>query len=182
VSDTTVIRNASWVIAWEGRTGRHVYLRDADVVFSGDRITHVGRASGAAADRVVDGRDRLVLPGLVNIHSHPSSEPLNKGYMEEIGSRNLYMGGYYEYASVMFVPPDDEAKVAAATVGYCELLRSGCTTVADLSYPYAGWVDLAARSGLRVWLGPMFRSGRPTTPEPSLRNSSFASHLWRAKE
>ena len=29
--ETTVIRNAAWVVAWSARDSRHVYLRGADV-------------------------------------------------------------------------------------------------------------------------------------------------------
>lgn len=52
----------------EGRVG---LLEDSDVVLSGDRIEAVGpdlAADGAA--RVNDGRDRIVLPGFVDLHTH----------------------------------------------------------------------------------------------------------------
>ena len=38
----------------------------------------------------------MVMPGLVNIHSHPASEPLNKGWNDEIGSPKLYNSSLYE--------------------------------------------------------------------------------------
>ncbi len=38
---TTKIENASWVIAWGGEAEGHVYLRDADVVFTGADIDFV---------------------------------------------------------------------------------------------------------------------------------------------
>jgi len=160
--NTTRIRGADWIVGWDGT--RHVYLRNADVVFADDRIVHVGRGHDGPVDREIDGAGFMVLPGFVNLHTHPASEPLNKGYMEELGSRKLYMGGYYEYASVIFWG-DDEAKQAATEVAYCELLKSGCTTVCDLSRVWPGWLDLADRSGLRLWLGPMYRNGRPYTPD-----------------
>ena len=36
MAHTTWIRNAAWIIAWDATAGTHVYLRDADLVFSGD--------------------------------------------------------------------------------------------------------------------------------------------------
>ena len=66
---TTVIRNADWVIAWNEAAGHHFYRRGIDIVFVDDTITFVGRNYPGAADRVIDGRDRLVLPGLIDIHS-----------------------------------------------------------------------------------------------------------------
>ena len=85
---TTVIRNADWVIAWIEAAGRHFYRRGIDIVFVDDTITFVGRNYSGAADRVIDGRDRLVLPGLIDIHSHPEHEPLYRGVREEHGVRN----------------------------------------------------------------------------------------------
>jgi len=82
---TTVIRNADWVIAWDETAERHVYRRGVDVVFADDRISFVGRNWPGAADQVIDGKDRLVLPGLIDIHSHPEHEPLYRGVREEHG-------------------------------------------------------------------------------------------------
>ena len=42
MSGATKIENASWVIAWDGEAEGHVYLRDADVVFTGAEIDYVG--------------------------------------------------------------------------------------------------------------------------------------------
>ena len=39
---TTLIKNADWVVAWDARRGRHVYRRNVDLAFSDDRIVHLG--------------------------------------------------------------------------------------------------------------------------------------------
>jgi 5-methylthioadenosine/S-adenosylhomocysteine deaminase len=67
----TLIRNADWVIAWDEIAGHHVYRRNLDIAFADGTIIFVGRNYPGVADRVIDGGDRLVLPGLINIHSHP---------------------------------------------------------------------------------------------------------------
>ena len=71
---TTVIKSADWVIAWNESAGHHFYRRNTDIVFVDDTITFVGRNYPEAADGVIDGRDRLVLPGLIDIHAHPEHE------------------------------------------------------------------------------------------------------------
>jgi N-acyl-D-amino-acid deacylase len=43
----------------------------ADLGTSGDRITAVGRLDAATAARVIDARDRVVAPGLIDVHSQP---------------------------------------------------------------------------------------------------------------
>jgi cytosine/adenosine deaminase-related metal-dependent hydrolase len=83
---TTVVHNAAWVAAFDAEWGEHVYLRDADVVLAGDRIVHVGPDFAGPCDVEIDGRRRFVMPGLVNVHSHPLSEPMNKGFLHEPGS------------------------------------------------------------------------------------------------
>ena len=156
---TTVIKNANWVIAWDEGAGRHVYRRGADVAFADDMIIFVGRNYPAIPERVIDGKDRLVLPGLIDIHSHLEHEPLYRGVREEHGVRNMHMTGLYE-RSQAFSAPDDEARAASAEFAYCELLLSGVTSLVDISPPWDGWIDLFAKSGLRGFLAPGYASAR----------------------
>jgi 5-methylthioadenosine/S-adenosylhomocysteine deaminase len=156
---TTVIKKADWVIAWNEAAGRHGYRRNIDIVFVEDTITFVGRDYPGAADRVIDGRDRLVLPGLIDIHSHPEHEPLYRGVREEHGVRNMHMTGLYE-RSQAFSAPDDEARAASAEFAYCELLLSGVTSLVDISTAWDGWLDIFARSGMRGFLAPGYASAR----------------------
>lgn len=156
---TSVIRGADWVVAWDEPGRRHVYRRGIDVAFADDAIVFVGRDYDGAADRVIDGKNRLVLPGLVNLHSHPEHEPLYRGLREEHGLANMYMTGLYE-RSQAFGAPDEEARAASAEFAYCELLLSGVTTLVDISLPWEGWLELFARSGLRGFLAPGYASAR----------------------
>jgi cytosine/adenosine deaminase-related metal-dependent hydrolase len=155
---TTWIRNASWIIAWDSANQRQSYLRNADLVFRDRTIAFVGRGYSGEADDIIDGSELLVMPGLVDIHSHPSTEPFYRGIREEHGVPQMYMSGLYE-RSLAFSPAPEERRVGAE-VAYCEMLLTGITTVADLSAIYPGWVDLAAKSGLRVYLSPAFASAR----------------------
>ena len=156
---TTLIKNGDWVIAWDEGAGRHVYRRNIDVAFAGGSIVFVGRNYPGAAERVIDGKDRLVLPGLIDIHSHPEHEPLYRGVREEHGLRSMHMTGLYE-RSQAFSAPDDEARAASAEFAYCELLLSGVTSLVDISPAWDGWIDLFARSGMRGFLAPGYASAR----------------------
>jgi 5-methylthioadenosine/S-adenosylhomocysteine deaminase len=155
----TLVRNAAWAVAFDGQ--KHLYRRDCDVAFDGDRIVHVGPGFAGEAARTIDGRGLMVMPGLVNIHSHPASEPFNKGWNDEIGSAKLYGSSLYEFMPLF--RPDAEGAKAAATVAYCELLLSGVTTLVDLSVAWPGWLDLLGKSGLRGIVAPMYRSARWST-------------------
>ena len=170
----TVIRNADVVVAWDAAASRHVYLHGADVAFEGGTLRYVGPRYEGQADETVDGSGRMVMPGLVNIHSHPSSEPLNKGFLDELGSPALYNSSLYEFMPIL--RPDAEAVPDCVQVAYSELLLSGVTTLADLSVAHPGWLDLAAQSGLRVCLSPMFRSARWYT-----KNGYVVEYEWDEK-
>lgn len=154
----TVIRNAAWIVAWDEAAESHRYLHDGDLAFEGDKIVHVGGRYEGPAGTEIDGRDRLVSPGLVNIHSHPSSEAMNKGFLDELGSPRLGMSSLYEFMPLF--GPDDEGRQACAEVTYSELLLSGVTTLVDLSPAWDGWLDTFAASGLRGIVAPMYRSAR----------------------
>jgi 5-methylthioadenosine/S-adenosylhomocysteine deaminase len=160
VSTTTCIRGAAWAAVWDTASGRHVYRRGVDVVFTGGVIGHVGAGYAGTADVTVDGRELFVLPGLVNLHSHPSTEPGYRGIREDHGVPGMYMSGLYE--RVVAFRLDEEGRRAAAEVAFDEMLRSGVTSVVDLSSPYPGWLDLLARSGLRGFVAPGYASARWT--------------------
>ena len=156
---TSLIKNADWVVAWDDAARRHVYRRGIDIAFSDGTIAFVGNNYASEADRVIDGRNRLVMPGFVNIHSHPEHEPLYRGVREEHGLRSMHMTGLYE-RSQAFGAPDEEARAASAEFAYCELLLSGVTTLVDISPPWEGWLELFARSGLRGFVAPGYASAR----------------------
>ena len=155
---TTVIRNAAWVAAWDGATDSHVYRRGIDVAFAGGEITHVGPGYVGQADEVIDGKDLFVIPGLIDVHSHPHHEPSYKGLREEHGLPSMYMSGLYERGQAFRL--DEEGRKAGAEVAYSELLASGVTTLADLSTPFDGWIELMAQSGLRGFIAPGYASAR----------------------
>ena len=151
-ANTTVIRNAAWIAAWDGEG--HRYLRDGDVAFAGNRIVHVGGTYEGPADRSIDGSRCFVMPGLVNVHSHPHTEPAFKGVREDHGVPEMYDTGLYERSCAFSL--DAAGRQAAMEMAYAELLLCGVTTVVDLSGPVEGWFDCAGRSGLRVYIGPFF--------------------------
>ncbi|MCB1743467.1 MAG: amidohydrolase family protein [Gammaproteobacteria bacterium] len=170
----SVLRDIDWLVAFDGE--RHVYIRDADLAFAvdarhGSRILHAGPGYAGPVDEELSGRGRLVMPGLVNIHSHPSSEPLRKGITDETRSPGFHHSSLYEFLTVFDTEP--AARTASLQVALCELLLSGCTTVTDVSMPYEGWLDTIAASGMRAVLAPVFRDARWFT-----RNGHALEYEW----
>jgi cytosine/adenosine deaminase-related metal-dependent hydrolase len=171
---TTVFRNAAWVVAWDNARAGHVYRRGIDVAIKGADILFIGKGFADAADVEIDCTDRLLLPGLVNIHTHPSSEPLRKGITDETRSPGFWHSSLYEFLPVL--GNDGPGAVAATEVALAELLMSGVTTVVDLSIPFEGWLDTLAQSGIRAVAAPMFRDARWFT-----RNGHQLEYAWDKK-
>lgn len=62
-----VIKNALAVLP----QGAEDAVRETNIYIEQDRITGIGQApEGFTQDKVIDGRDKLVIPGLVNCHTH----------------------------------------------------------------------------------------------------------------
>jgi 5-methylthioadenosine/S-adenosylhomocysteine deaminase len=171
---TTLIKGADLVVAWDASEKRHAYMPGGDVAFEDGVIRFVGRGYEGIADEVISGSGLMVMPGLVNIHSHPSSEPMNKGLIDEIGSPGLYNSSLYEYMPIFRT--DAEAVPDCVRVALSELLLSGVTTLADLSMAHPGWLDLLADSGMRVCIAPMFKSARWFT-----KNGHVVEYEWDEK-
>ncbi len=173
-SPTTLIQRADWMVAWDG--SQHVYLKGADLAFDSTGITFMGHGYAGHADHVIDGRSRMVMPGFVNIHCHPTSEPLQRGLTEERKSRKLGMSTIYEYLQLVGrsnktktladsvnskdpqIYEDSNTRSAAAKVAFAELLQSGVTTVVDYSPNRVNWLDEVAEIGIRACIAPSFRS------------------------
>ena len=84
------------------------------------------------------------MPGLIDIHCHPTSQPLYKGIREELGNPRLYNSALYDGTAPF--QTDDEGRRACAVYALGELLASGVTTIAELSAPYEGWWTSSMRA------------------------------------
>ena len=154
----TVIRAAEWIIGWNAETARHGYLRGGDVAWEGGRLVQVGGRYEGPAAAEIDGARRLVMPGLINIHCHPTQTPIFRGFVEEYGNPRLFYSGRHPFRQGFL--QDEAAQLVSARYGLAEMLACGTTSIVDLSHAYPGWLDLLAESGLRAWAAPMFRSAR----------------------
>jgi cytosine/adenosine deaminase-related metal-dependent hydrolase len=156
MAGVTCIRRAAWAVLWDQAAKRHVYARDADIAFADGVIVQAGGRYAGAPAREIDGAGYFVIPGLIDVHCHPSGAPIFRGFTEEFGNPRLFYSGRHHFRQSFL--PDEEAQRAAAAFTLCELLAGGVTTIVDLSHAYPGWLDVLARSGMRVCVAPMYRS------------------------
>jgi cytosine/adenosine deaminase-related metal-dependent hydrolase len=108
-------------------------IPDGAVLIEDDRIERVGRTADLAelpADRRLDARGKVVLPGLVNTHHHlPQVLTRNVPRVQE-ATLFQWLVELYE----VWRGNDAAAVDAAARVGLGELLLTGCTTTSDHLY------------------------------------------------
>lgn len=153
---TRVIRNADYVVAFDGE--RHRLITGGDIAFRGNTITFVGKGYTGEFDEEIAGAGFMVTPGLINTHGHATSEALKKGMLEDRGSRKLYMSGLYE--SVAAIRPESLAdKQTALRVGLTEMLKSGCTTVLEEGGHEDATVPTVAETGIRAYVTRAYNAG-----------------------
>jgi cytosine/adenosine deaminase-related metal-dependent hydrolase len=99
----------------------------ADILIEGDVIKEIGANIEASSAEVIEGKDRLVMPGLVNAHVH-SWEALFKGRYDNL-PLELWM--LYSYPILGLSPlPEHLIYLRTMLVGV-ESLKSGVTCVLD---------------------------------------------------
>lgn len=161
MSTPNSIRNLSWAVVRAGTEWRHAYRKAVDIHLHGSKISEItpaGARPTGPGENVIDGTGMLALPGLINVHSHPSTEPGYRGVREDHGVPEQQMTGLMERLQAFRVP--DEGRVPAATMAYSEMLRCGTTTACDITVPFDGWLETMARSGMRFYATPTFASAR----------------------
>ena len=153
---TTCFRGVDWIVGWNEGRQDHVYLKGADLAFSGNEITYVGKQYDGDCDVTIPGSGLCLMPGLVDIHAHPASEVYYRGLREDHCVPEHYMTGLFERSCAFDI--DAEDLKFGAEVSYADLLRSGVTSLVDITYPFPGWRDVIERSGLRVFAAPGFNT------------------------
>ena len=152
--------DASHVIAFQD--GGHRHLRDGTVVVDGSQIIHVGPLGSwdQPVDETIDARGMVVTPGLINTHAHLYESPLDKSFVEDMGRRQFYLSGLFEYLPVRSMAMDEEGAHACLAYSMAELLRTGTTTVMEIGSYGEEAVRQARRFGMRLYMGLSYRSAR----------------------
>ncbi len=144
-----VIRNARYVLMCD-ESGS--VLEHADIAIDDGRIVSVGE-SVTDASTVIDGEGLLVMPGLVNLHTHLAMTLL-RGVAEEVDLQGFLERVWAEEARIM-----DLAGVYAGTrLGALEAVLGGTTTALDMYFHPKESHRAAVDVGLRHVTGPVFFS------------------------
>ena len=123
-------------------------IADGVVVVEGGEITYVGTASDAPpgqGEEVLDATGCLVLPGLVNAHTHVSMTLL-RGYADDLALEE-WLGGKIWPAEMRLRRED---VYWGAMLGIVEMIRGGVTTFNDMYHYFDAVADAALDAGIRA--------------------------------
>jgi len=130
-------------------------LKNGSLGITGERITFLDQGADPAitarAQRVIRADGCVIIPGLINAHSHLAMT-LFRGFMEDL-LLHRWLEKVWKYELSML---DEAAIRAGSALAFAELVRSGVTCVHDMYWHYMTTIDLAEEYGFRLISGPSF--------------------------
>ncbi|KGN41465.1 S-adenosylhomocysteine deaminase [Knoellia aerolata DSM 18566] len=151
-----VVRDLALVVTVDAED---TVMRDVTLVVEDGVITAIGpdvapAMDGDGSEVVIDGRGRLALPGLVNLHTHLPMTLL-RGIAEGVDLQGFLERVWAAEGAVM----DPATVELGATLGALESLLGGCTTQLDMYFHHEAAHRGAVAAGSRHVGGPTFFDG-----------------------
>ncbi len=148
-----LIRDCSWIVTQDAT--RKV-LRNASVYVEDGLITELGKDVTRDAERTIDGDGMILLPGLVNTHTHAPMVIL-RGYADDMPLQEWLAGKIWKLEPKM----TSETCYWGTMLACMEMIASGTTTFNDMYF----FVDQEARAvetaGLRAVLSSVIIDASP---------------------
>ena len=128
-------------------------LKEAYIIVEDDTIIEMGLQKDlnkrSKFDDVINLKNRLVMPGLINAHTH-SPMTLFRGHVE--GHTLFTMEGWYNTIRVLELEMQPQMLPGAVAVSCAEMIRTGTTCFADQYFWMDQIIPEVRRSGLRAAL------------------------------
>jgi 5-methylthioadenosine/S-adenosylhomocysteine deaminase len=148
----TLIKDARIVTQNAGRQ-----VIDGDVLIEDGAIKQVGGKVRGSADVEIDASGDILIPGLINTHTHVSMAIL-KGIVDDVPFPN-----FLDKVFAVDAKRTERDIEAGAVQGCLEMIRSGTTTFLDLYYSQDVIARAVERTGIRGILGWAVLDQRFTT-------------------
>jgi len=143
--EKTILKNG--LVVTMGKTGK--IFEKGSVVIEGNRIIDVNKTDVIQkkykGDVVIDAKDKVVLPGLVDLHIHTC---MLRGTCDDI-PLVPYVEKFWSPVTGAMTPADT---YAAALLSYCESIKSGTTCVNDIYNHMIKCAEAAEKVGIRAVL------------------------------
>jgi len=166
----TLIQSAT-ILTMDDRLGD---LADADLLVEGNRIAAIGRDIAASDAQTIDGRGRIVIPGLINAHMHTWQTAL-RGFAAN-WTLPEYFRRMHAGLATLFRPDDI---YIATLMGALNQINVGTTTLVDWCHnnPTRAHTDAALRALFDSGIRAAFFHGSPKPdPKPGQPHFSEVPH------
>ncbi|MFH0711076.1 MAG: amidohydrolase [Candidatus Aenigmatarchaeota archaeon] len=138
-----LIENASYVVTQD--KNRRI-LRDVDIFIENKTIENIGKKLKEKAEFVIDGRDKVVLPGLINLHTH-SAMTLFRGFEDDM---NLF--GWLNKIRPIEEKLRRKDLFLGSLIAIAEMIKSGTTSFLDMYFFPEETAKSVNDSGVRGFL------------------------------
>lgn len=126
--------------------GAEDVIREVPLYIEGDRITGIGnKPEGFTADQVIDGTDKLVIPGLINCHTHSYMS-----FMRNVADDLSFMDWLFGTIDPIEQQMTDEDTYWGANLAIIEMMKSGTTCFNDMQMNIHQTTRAVKESGMRA--------------------------------
>jgi len=132
---------------------KHRVIQDGAITITGDTISGVYSSDEIpqelVAGMVIQADGKVILPGLINAHSHLAMT-LFRGFVEDLGLQQwLERVWKYEFSVL-----DDKAVKAGSKLALVEMIKNGITCAHDMYWHFEQTMEVAEEFGFRLLSGP----------------------------
>ncbi len=126
--------------------GDHDVVKETNLYIEGSRIAAIGaEPSGFVADKVIDGKDRLAIPGLINCHTHSYMS-----FMRNVADDLSFMDWLFGTIDPIEQQMTDEDTYWGACLAIIEMMKSGTTCFNDMQMNIHQTTRAVKESGMRA--------------------------------
>lgn len=121
-------------------------VKETSIYIEDDKITAIGDApAGFVEDKVIDGKDKLVIPGLINCHTHSYM-----AFMRNVADDLSFMDWLFGTIDPIEQQMTDEDTYWGACLAILEMMKSGTTCFNDMQMNIHQTTRAVKESGMRA--------------------------------
>lgn len=121
-------------------------IQETSIYIEGDRIAAIGDAPESfTEDKVIDGKDKLVIPGLINCHTHSYMS-----FMRNVADDLSFMDWLFGTIDPIEQQMTDEDTYWGANLAIIEMMKSGTTCFNDMQMNIHQTTRAVKESGMRA--------------------------------
>ena len=137
-----IIKNALAILP----QGAEDVIQETSIYIEGDKIAAIGDApEGFTEDKVIDGKDKLVIPGLINCHTHSYMS-----FMRNVADDLSFMDWLFGTIDPIEQQMTDEDTYWGANLAIIEMMKSGTTCFNDMQMNIHQTTRAVKESGMRA--------------------------------